>query len=297
MADGLSFHWVQPFGYALFWLLSAFALYQLFHALLPNLNRRFRLYALPTDSGMEQRIPRMLRRLLIPRKAEVREIYKALLQASGAGIPAALYFVLKRTAAGAASVFLLWGMIGMGQGGTVQVWCVTMSVMILIAIGFDRVWLEAAGRRRRSRIIAEIYTLCHQLSYYAGSAMNLHGKLSRCAPFTARIRREWQQLLNEWYEDPDEALHRFRSRLGTEEAYSFAETLNALRLGESEAFYRLLRQRIADYKAQLELLKEGRRESFSYVLFVLAGLPIMNTFRVFIYPWVREGQKLFDALK
>jgi hypothetical protein len=32
------------------------------------------------------------------------------------------------------------------------------------------------------------------------------------------------------------------------------------------------------------------------VLFVLAGLPIMNTFRVFMYPWIVEGQQLFNAI-
>lgn len=104
-------------------------------------------------------------------------------------------------------------------------------------------------------------------------------------------------LLQEWYEDPEEALYRFRIRVGTDEAYSFAETLSALRQGESESFYDLLRQRIADYKDSLELYKEGRRESYSYVLFVLAGIPIMNTFRVFIHPWVEEGRKLFDTLQ
>jgi hypothetical protein len=295
--ESLSLHGLQAAGYALVWLLTAFSLYQWFRALLPGLNRRFRLYALPADSGMELRLPRLITRLFLPRKAQTRDIYAALLQAGGAGIPVTVYFVLKRSVAGAAAAFVLWGSTGMGPGGTAQVWGMTAAVAALVAVAFDRVWLEAAARRRRSRIVAEIYTLCHQLSYYAGSNMNLHGKLSRCTPFTAKIRREWQQLLNEWYEDPDEALHRFRTRLATDEAYSFAETLHAMRLGESEAFYRLLRQRIADYKAQLELMKEGRRETFSYVLFVLAGIPILNTFRVFIYPWVNEGRKLFDALQ
>ncbi|MNG35727.1 hypothetical protein D3C84_1225380 [compost metagenome] len=58
----------------------------------------------------------------------------------------------------------------------------------------------------------------------------------------------------------------------------------------------LLRQRIQDYKEKLEMAKESRKETTSYFLFVIAGIPILYTFQVFIYPWVREGQLLFQSL-
>lgn len=74
------------------------------------------------------------------------------------------------------------------------------------------------------------------------------------------------------------------------------ETLDALRLHESPEYYELLRVRIADYKEKIELAKESRKESTSYFLFVIAGIPILYTFQIFIYPWVREGQKLFQSL-
>lgn len=105
-----------------------------------------------------------------------------------------------------------------------------------------------------------------------------------------------QWLLNEWYEDAGEALNRFKHRIGTDEGYSFAETLDALRLHDSEPYYDLLRQRIRDYKEKMELHRESRKETTSYVLFVMAGVPILNTFRVFLYPWVAEGRRLFEML-
>ncbi len=126
--------------------------------------------------------------------------------------------------------------------------------------------------------------------------MNLHSKLLRCLPYTKTIRGELDLLTREWYESAEKAMKQFKNRLGTEEGISFAETLDSLRLNESEHFYDLLRQRIQDYKDKIDLTKESKKESHSYLLFILAGIPILNTFRVFVYPWVQEGQRLFESL-
>ena len=289
--------WLAYAGYGSLWLCLVVFFFHLFQGLLPSLNRRFRIQALYRDTGSVERIPRWLRALLLPRKPETREWYTELLAASGAGIDVSLYFALKRFTVFLSSAVLIWILAAPGKNAALVAGVILTSTLLLVAAAFDRIWLEAAARRRKLRITSEIYALCHQLSYYAGSGMNLHTKLVRCAPFTVQISREWNLLLNEWYEDPEEALYRFRTRLGTDEAYSFTETLSAMRQGESDDFYRLLRQRIADYKAAMDLYQEGRQESFSYVLFVLAGIPILNTFRVFIYPWVEEGRKLFESLQ
>jgi len=170
---------------------------------------------------------------------------------------------------------------------------VAIALLLLLA---DRVLLETARKQRSRRIVQEIYVLSHQLLYYHGSRLNLHAKLMRCVPRARTIRTELALMLNEWYHDPGEAIAAFKRRLGTDEAISFGETLDALRRNEADAYYELLRQRIHDYKGKLDLLKESRKETTSYLLFVVAGLPITNTFRLFIYPWVEEGQKLFHSL-
>jgi hypothetical protein len=177
------------------------------------------------------------------------------------------------------------------------VYLLLFSTISLVLLGADRVLLESIGKHRSQQIMKEIYVLSNQLLYYNGSRQSLHHKLSRCLPFTNVIRSELQLLLNEWYAGADEAIRRFKQRLGTDEAYSFAETINSIRLYENDNYYALLRQRIQDYKEKLELAKDSRKETTSYMLFVLAGLPIMNTFRIFIYPWVMEGQKLFQTLQ
>lgn len=170
---------------------------------------------------------------------------------------------------------------------------VAVAMLLLLA---DRMLLEAARKQRSRRIVQEIYVLSHQLLYYHGSRLNLHAKLMRCMPRARTIRAELALMLNEWYHDPGGAIAAFKRRLGTDEAFSFGETLDALRRNEADAYYELLRQRIHDYKGKLDLLKESRKETTSYLLFVIAGLPITNTFRLFIYPWVEEGQKLFHSL-
>ncbi|RKN71846.1 hypothetical protein [Paenibacillus ginsengarvi] len=176
------------------------------------------------------------------------------------------------------------------------VYVLVAGLIVLVLFAMDRVLLESLGKHRTYKIMREIYTLSNQLLYYNGSKMNLHAKLGCCLPFCHKIRPDLQLLLNEWYEDAEQAIKRFKRRLGTEEAYSFAETINSLRLNEHDSYYMLLRDRIQDYKEKLDMAKDSRKESTSYVLFVIAGIPILNTFRIFIYPWVQEGQKLFDSL-
>ncbi|UVI31313.1 hypothetical protein [Paenibacillus spongiae] len=168
-----------------------------------------------------------------------------------------------------------------------------VSIMMLL---WDRPWLDAYRRVRTERMTKEIYMVSNQLLYLAGSSLHIHAKLMRCLSFTKAMRTDLQLLLGEWYHDAEGALRRFKLRIGTEEGLSFAETIDSLRLHESEHYYDLLRERIQDYKEKLELAKESRKESASYILFVLAGIPILYTFQIFIYPWVREGQKLFESL-
>src|SRR5690606_35672412 len=137
------------------------------------------------------------------------------------------------------------------------------------------------SRKRSQQIMKEIYLISNQLLYYNGSRLSLHHKLSQCLPFTRVIRSEVQLLLNEWYSGAEQAIRSFKQRLSTDEAYSFAETINSIRLFENDDYYLLLRQRIQDYKEKLELAKDSRKETTSYVLFVIAGIPILNTFRIF----------------
>ncbi|MGO4370318.1 hypothetical protein AB4Z21_05875 [Paenibacillus sp. MCAF20] len=160
----------------------------------------------------------------------------------------------------------------------------------------DKTWLSSIRKVRVLRMTKEIYAVSNQLLYLSDSALHIHAKLLRCIPFTRALRPELERLLAEWYHDAGEALQRFKRRLGTDEGLSFVETIDALRQHESSQYYDILRARIEDYKEKLELAKESKKESTSYVLFVIAGIPILYTFQVFIYPWVREGQKLFQSL-
>jgi hypothetical protein len=161
----------------------------------------------------------------------------------------------------------------------------------------DGLLLERLQQARRHRIMRELDAVSRHLLYTGGHAVNLHARLLRCLPFTRVLRADWYRLTADWYQGADEALRRFRERVGTEEARAFAETLDALRQHEDERYYGLLRERIEDNKAKLELLKESRTEALGYLLIVLAGAPVMYTFRLFIHPWVAEGQRLFQMLE
>lgn len=176
-------------------------------------------------------------------------------------------------------------------------WNAGLSIMIVFAAtAYDHALLQAFKRYRTDRIRKEIVSICSQLLYYTGSRLHLHAKLMKCLPLTRSIRTEMSLLLNEWYHDADASMKRFKERLGTDEAYGFAETLRSLRLDESESIYELLREVVREYKNKIELAKNSRKETTSYLLFVLAGIPILYMFQIFLYPWVREAAKLFDAL-
>ncbi|TXK81024.1 hypothetical protein [Paenibacillus sp. N3.4] len=167
---------------------------------------------------------------------------------------------------------------------------------LLIFLLFDKKTLAQLKEQRAHRIIKEIYLISHHLLYYDNSHMNLHAKLLLCAGHTRYIKSHFQCMLNEWYQGAEIAIQHFQARLGTDEAHSFGETINAMRLNEHSSYYELLKQRIQDYKEKMELVQASKKETVSYVLFVLAGLPILNTFRVFMYPWIADGQRLFNAI-
>lgn len=217
-------------------------------------------------------------------------LYSQLLASSGLRLNAMSYLMMKRSAliiGALASITLL-----------TKQQIVTSSVLIasLALLLLDKPFFQMLSQRRKKRIMHEVYVLSRQLLYYSGSKMNLHSKLKRCLPFTTVLRQDLDLLIRQWYDGAEQAISQFKMRLGTDEAYSFAETLNALRLHDDARYYDLLQQRMSDYKEKIELDNESKKETHSYVLFILAGLPIMNTFRVFIYPWVQEGQRLFESL-
>jgi len=161
---------------------------------------------------------------------------------------------------------------------------------------FDGALLNAIRKYRTDIIRKELIAVASQLLYYAGSRLHLHNKLMKCVSLTRLIRPELIVMLNEWYHDPDQALRQFKEKLGTEEAYGFAENLRSLRLHESEEVYESLKALVREFKARVEWARESRKETTSYLLFVLAGIPILYTFQVFLYPWVQEAARLFDAL-
>jgi hypothetical protein len=220
---------------------------------------------------------------------------------AGCGIrwPPEAYLAARRTV-----LFLLplcgAAAFGLGESGTLSQatagYASLASAGAVCLVLFDRTSLEAFRRYRTDRIRREVVLVSSQLLYYAGSRLHLHGKLMRCLPYTRLMRGEMQLMLNEWYHDPDAAITRFRDRLGTSEAHGFAETVRSLRLNESDEVYNMLREVAKEYKAKIELAKAGRKETLSYVLFVLAGIPILYTFQIFLYPWVMESRKLFDVL-
>ncbi|GIQ71018.1 hypothetical protein DUZ99_01530 [Xylanibacillus composti] len=221
-----------------------------------------------------------------------------LLRQGGVRLSVRWYLVVKHvTAAGALATAAGIAVIDSFVQPVPGMWmgCALCAMLIGLALA-DQYLLQLAVARRQRQITSEIYMICRQLLYYRDSRMNLHSKLMRCQGFMRVLSGPFRRMLNAWYEHPEHALQAFKEEVGIAEAHSFVETLNTMRMGESEKYYRLLQERAEDYKDKLEMAKEGMKETRSYVLFVLAGIPILNTFWVFLYPWVREGEELFYHL-
>lgn len=256
--------------------------------------KRLALLAWRTESPSE----RWLGLLRVRRDSPAFRERELLLASCGIAADPAWYMLARRTAMGTFSLIALAACAWFGLNVTSLSFQLAAGVPMLLSglLAVDRMWLRTLGRVRSLQVTKEIYTISNQLLYLSESSMHIHAKLTRCIPFTRTTRADMESLLTEWYHDPAVALQRFKTRLGTDDGMSFVETLDSLRLHESRDYYELLRIRIADYKDKLELAKESRKESTSYMLFLLAGIPILYTFQVFIFPWVKEGQKLFESL-
>lgn len=292
--------WIIFMVYMVVGVLCFIFFYFLMNYLLQNRRRRWKKYRFRHVNN-NQRVIRILAKILsVSIKDKNFEIYKQLLSGSGIKMDTIYYFIMKKITLG---IFIMVGLAAYFMLiNSIYLNPLFFVVLLMIAIIgglvclLDKSILHAIRKKRSDRIIQEIYVLSNQLLYYGSSTMNLHSKLKRCIRYTKTIRNDMYQLTSEWYEDAEKAINRFKFRLGTDEGISFAETLNSLRLHEDKLYYDLLRQRIQDYKEKIELNKDSKKETNSYVLFILAGIPILNTFRVFVYPWVQEGQRLFESI-
>lgn len=248
----------------------------------------------------QERKLRWYRRLrLLPKQSSQLEELRSLLTACGLQVDAADYAVVRRLLSAAvilvaAAAYLAWEQRWLAGSVLYIVWIIGGAAAALLAC--DQMILRGMRERRRARIVQDLQAISLQLLYYRQSSLNIHSQLQRCVPLAVHIRKEMQLLVNEWYEGSGEAIAKFRRRLTVEEADDFAETLNALRLHGSERYYDLLEERARSYKEKLALIREGRREAASYVLFLIAGIPILYTFLIFIYPWVAESRYLFSTL-
>ncbi|CAM4477760.1 hypothetical protein [Paenibacillus tarimensis] len=271
------------------------------HLLRAIMYRRPRWSGAAGDDGAERlTAPEWLLRLLgISRSSAYYLEREAALAGCGLSVDPGLYAAVRRMlvigSVGCGAALALYPEVVPVQGLPVY-GPATLFFAAAAAFLWDLPMLEAFRGYRSERMMREIHAISNQLLYFAGSSLHIHAKLTRCLPYTSAIRVDLERMLGEWYHDADSALRRFKQRLGTAEGAGFVETIEAMRMHEDEAYYELLKGRITDYKAKLELRKETRKESASYVLFILAGVPILYTFQIFIYPWVQEGQKLFQSL-
>ncbi|WP_238328032.1 hypothetical protein [Paenibacillus gorillae] len=277
-------------GQTLFGFIAVLALFRL----LPRRRPRWT-HIVKLDWQHQQLPDRWLQRLQLARDQSSFTERETLLAGCGLTADAAWYIAGRRILLVVLPLVML-GVLGLQlKQGRAELLSIGLVVMIA-ALYADLPWLRSIRKLRAYRITKEIYIMSNQLLYLAESSLHIHTKLTRCVPYTRVLRGEMDRLLTEWYHDAEQALRRFKHRIGTDDGMSFAETIDSLRLHESPEYYELLRERIQDYKEKLELAKESRKETASYGLFIIAGIPILYTFQVFIYPWIREGQKLFESL-
>ncbi|UJF32544.1 hypothetical protein [Paenibacillus hexagrammi] len=292
------FYWVQVGLNVILYLFIAVAIYCLLEQI-PVRKKRWRVFRYTGGALSHRIVPRGLLTLMLVSGKAIEEKGQ-LLHGCGIQVEAALYETARRIMLLVLFIGIWAGYMDLRLGFAVSlinpVYVMLGSGIGSILVLFDTKLLIAMKEQRAHRIVKEIYIISHHLLYYQESKMNLHAKLSRCEPKTRTVRAAFHSMLNEWYHDAETAISAFKQRLGTDESYSFGETINALRLHEHEDYYGLLRQRIQDYKEKMELVRESRKETVSYMLFILAGLPILNTFRVFMYPWIVEGQRLFNSI-
>jgi len=243
---------------------------------------------------------KLLRILRIDRDMLLHSERAILLAGCGFELSVLTYFVCRRLLLGGCTTLLVTLVTGIYYGiwhASMQIFSVVACVVAaLCTLIWDRYWLKLYRELRAVAITREIYAISHQLLYFEDSSLHIHNKLRRCLPYSRLLRKDMETLLAEWYHDPATALNSFKQRIGTAEGISFVESIDALRQQHNASFYELLRAHLRDYKERLELAKESRKETGSYVLFVIAGIPILYTFQVFLYPWVQEVNKLMSLM-
>lgn len=153
--------------------------------------------------------------------------------------------------------------------------------------------LRTTNERRQ---IEAIILCIQQLVYLRDFPMNLHSKLQKCIPLSGCIRPYLVQLTMDWYMDPIRAIEQFRTQLNHNQADGFCDTLRALFEVGDEQFYEHLKSRMLDLKLLLRQRKEAQKETRSYMFFILAGIPLIHSFQIFLYPWLAESSNVIQTI-
>jgi hypothetical protein len=135
-----------------------------------------------------------------------------------------------------------------------------------------------------------------QLLYLRDLPIHLHSKLQKCIPVTRIIRTPLTRLIHDWYANPAEAIATFRSTLQHDQADGFCDTLRAMAEVGEEPFYEHLQSRMEDLKLLLHQRQEAQKETRSYVFFGLAGIPLIHSFQLFLYPWLAQSSSVFQTI-
>lgn len=158
-------------------------------------------------------------------------------------------------------------------------------------------WVSRWQRKsREKRQLIDLICCMRQLLYLRDLPLNLHSKLQKCVPVTTAIRVPLVHLIHEWYVDPLQAISKFRSTLRHDQADGFCDTLRAMfEVGEAP-FYGHLQSRMDDLKLLLRQQQEAQKETRSYIFFILAGIPLIHSFQLFLYPWLAQSSSIFQAI-
>ncbi|SDE40751.1 hypothetical protein SAMN02799630_05367 [Paenibacillus sp. UNCCL117] len=177
------------------------------------------------------------------------------------------------------------GYPGGGAAGAAGSW-LKPALAGLAGWTLPRLWLTAAIRGRRAKLLMEIAKLSHRLSVCVSERADMRELIIRAGRPLELLKPALQELAVMWGKDRSLAICRFRERVGVPEAFPLVNALEAISRADSHEIAKVLKEQTAGIETTLGAERDRQLENAPVWISFYVMVPFAVIVVLFLYPWL-----------
>ncbi|MEK8132232.1 hypothetical protein WMW72_30470 [Paenibacillus filicis] len=167
-------------------------------------------------------------------------------------------------------------------------WTVLLKLAFAGLAGWSlpSLWLTAAARGRRAKLLMEIAKLSHRLSVCVNDRADMRELLVRAGRPLVLLKPPLQELAVMWGKDRRLAIRRFRESVGITEAFPLVNALEAVSRADPHEIAKVLKEQTAGIEATLGAERDRQLENAPVWISFYIMIPFAVIVVLFLYPWL-----------